>query len=154
MEVRIERTISAPPHVAFRAWLEPELLRLWLAPGAMKVSRVEVDERVGGRFRIWQSNCGQNAGGFECELAELVPDQRIVFHWGFVGPNRTAGPSFDSLLTITFRDAPGDATALTLMHQKLDDLERAMPHVAKNVEIGWNLVFVRLAALLIDQESK
>lgn len=147
-EVRIERTISAPPHSVYRAWLEPELLLLWLAPGAMDVSRVEVDERVGGHFRIWQSSSGQDAGGFECKLAELVPDQRIVFHWGFVGPDRAASPRFDSLLTITLREAPGDATSLTLVHQKLDDLEQAMPHVARNVGIGWELVFEKLATLL------
>jgi uncharacterized protein YndB with AHSA1/START domain len=148
LEVRIERTISAPPHSVYRAWLEPELLRLWLAPGAMDVSRVEVDEHVGGHFRIWQSSSGQDAGGFDCQLAELVPDQRIVFRWGFVGPNRADGPAFDSLLTITLREAPGDSTTLTLVHQQLDELEQAMPHVARNVGVGWESVLEKLATLL------
>ena len=148
LEVRIERTISAPPHSVYRAWLEPELLRLWLAPGATDVSRVEVDERVGGHFRIWQSSSGHDAGGFECQLAELVPDQRIVFRWGFVGPNRAEGPAFDSVLTITLRGAPGDSTTLTLVHQQLDELAQAMPHVARNVGVGWELVLEKLATLL------
>jgi uncharacterized protein YndB with AHSA1/START domain len=52
--VRIERTIPAPPHEVYRAWLEPELMRRWLAPASFAVTRVEVDEREGGRYRIWQ----------------------------------------------------------------------------------------------------
>jgi uncharacterized protein YndB with AHSA1/START domain len=148
LEVRIERLIAAPPSRVYRAWLEPELLRRWLAPGSMEVARVEVDERVGGYVRIWQTHNGQDAGGFECRLIELVPDQRIVFRWGFVGPQRTKGPTFDSLLTITLQASPGNSTALTLVHERLDDLERAMPDVARNVGIGWETVFDKLAKLL------
>jgi uncharacterized protein YndB with AHSA1/START domain len=148
LEVRIERLISAPPSSVYRAWLEPEMLRRWLAPGSMEVSRVEVDERVGGHVRIWQTHNGQDAGGFECRLIELVPDKRIVFHWGFVGPHRTKGPTFDSLLTITLRASPGDTTTLTLVHERLEALEQAMPDVARNVGVGWELVFDKLAKLL------
>jgi uncharacterized protein YndB with AHSA1/START domain len=148
-EVRITRTISASPHQVYRAWLDPELLRLWLAPGTSEVSRVEVDERVGGHFRIWQVNGGQDAGGFECKLLELVPDERIVFQWGFTGPQREAGPVFDSLLTITMSKSQGDTTLLTLVHTRLAELQSAMPGVGDNVERGWEMTFDKLAALLV-----
>jgi uncharacterized protein YndB with AHSA1/START domain len=148
LEVRIERLISAPPSSVYRAWLEPELLRRWFAPGSMKVSRAEVDERVGGHVRIWQTRNGQDVGGFECQFIELVPDERIVYRWGFVGPHRTKGPTFDSLLTITLRASPGNTTILTLVHERLDDLEQAMPEVAGHVEVGWKLVFDELEKLL------
>jgi uncharacterized protein YndB with AHSA1/START domain len=151
--VRLERTISASPHRVYRAWLDPELLLTWLAPGSTGVSRVEVDERVGGHFRIWHANEGQDVGGFECQFVELVPDERIVLQWSFVGPQRTDGPMFDSLLTISLSEAPGESTKLTLVHERLDDLERAMPQVAKNVEIGWELVFEKLAVLLVMERA-
>ena len=111
--IRLQRIISAPPERVYRAWLEPELLQRWMAPGSTQVARVEVDERVGGRYRIWQENAGGDVGGFECELLELVPSERIVWRWGFVGPARTDGPTFDSRLTVTLRDAPGASTELT-----------------------------------------
>jgi hypothetical protein len=38
LEVRIERLISAPPSSVYQAWLQPELLRRWLAPGSMETS--------------------------------------------------------------------------------------------------------------------
>ena len=76
--VRLNRTIPAAPQSVYRAWLEPDVLRRWLAPAALGVTRVEVDERVGGHFRIWQAGPGGEAGGFECKLVELDPGRRIV----------------------------------------------------------------------------
>jgi uncharacterized protein YndB with AHSA1/START domain len=151
--VRLHRTIPAPPERVYRAWLEPELLRRWLAPGSLEVTRAEVDERVGGHYRIWHGSAEGDVGGFEAELLELVPSRRIVFRWGFVGPERLAGPVYDSLLTITLEEAAGGATALTLVHERLDDLYAAMPDVAENVGPGWELVLGELAAIF-EEEAK
>lgn len=145
--VRLERTIPASPHQVYRAWLDPDVLRRWLAPRGLDVKGVEIDERAGGRFRVWHAESGVDVGGFECEIVELAPDQRIVFRWGFVGPERTAGPVYDSLLTITLQEAPG-GTVLTLVHERLEDLAASMPHVARNVELGWKQALEKLWALM------
>lgn len=90
--VKLQRTISAPPHEVYRAWLDPTLLQQWMAPGRFEARRAEVEARVGGQLRIWHAESGYDVGGFECEILELVPDERLVFRWGFVGPKRAAGP--------------------------------------------------------------
>jgi uncharacterized protein YndB with AHSA1/START domain len=146
--VHLERKISARPHRVYRAWLDPELLRQWLAPGMLTAKRIEVDERVGGSFRVWHTHSDSDVGGFDCEILELVPDQRIVFGWGFVGPDRTEGPVYDSRLTITLREAPGGGTLLTLLHERLDDLAAALPDVADKVELGWGWVLDKLEATI------
>jgi uncharacterized protein YndB with AHSA1/START domain len=143
--VRLERTIPASPRQVYRAWLDPELLSRWLAPGGMAVARAEVDERVGGRFRIRHTDSGADVGGFECEILELDPDRRLVFRWGFAGPESTDGPVFDSLLTITLRESDGDSTTLTLVHERLGELAEAMPHVAGSVRYGWESALGKLA---------
>jgi uncharacterized protein YndB with AHSA1/START domain len=99
-------------------------------------------------YRIWQNDAGAEIGGFECQLLELVPNQRIVFRWGFVGPERATGPAYDSRLTITVREAPGGATALTLVHERLDALHAAMPDVADNVGLGWEMALDKLAGTI------
>jgi uncharacterized protein YndB with AHSA1/START domain len=142
--VRLHRLIPASPHQVYRAWLEPDLIRRWLAPAKLEVTRIEVDERVGGTFRVWQGMNGTDVGGFECQLLELVPDQKLVFRWGFVGPMRSDGPRFDSILTITLAEAPDGATALSLVHEQLDALHAAMPDVSENVENGWTSVLDKL----------
>ncbi|MGD0698480.1 MAG: SRPBCC domain-containing protein [Trebonia sp.] len=145
--VRIERTLSAPRSQVYRAWLSPELIRRWMAPG-YEVTRVEVDERVGGRYRVFHADAGVPAGGFEAEILELAPPERIAWRWGFAGPERENGPVYDSLLTVTLCEAPGGGTVLTLVHERLDDLAAALPHVAGQVSAGWDFVLSKLAAVL------
>ncbi len=125
------------------------LLRQWMAPGGFDVRRAEVEARVGGHFRIWHVESGTEIGGFECEIVELVPDERIVFRWGFVGPERTAGAGLR--LGLDHYPAGGaerNATTLTLIHERLDDLAAAMPHIADKVQVGWELVLEKLAVTL------
>ena len=145
--VRLQRIIPAPPDKVYRAWLEPELIRRWLAPAGLEVTRAEVAERVGGHYRIWHAGAEGEVGGFECELLELVPSERIVLRWGFVGPDRLAGPTYDSQLTVTLREAPDGATELTLVHERLDDLREALPKIAEGVGAGWEMALDKLAAL-------
>jgi RNA polymerase primary sigma factor len=69
--VRLRRTIFATPDHVYRAWLDPDLLRRWLAPPGFVVTRVEVDERAGGHWRVWlgrelePSSVPRDALGFE-----------------------------------------------------------------------------------------
>lgn len=146
--VRVQRTIRSSPEQVYRAWLDPELIRRWMAPGDLVVTQVEVEERPGGAYRIWQGDGQRVLGGFEAEVIELVPDQRIVFLWGFVGPDRLTGPRYDSQLTVTFEATPDGVTSLTLLHERLDSLAAAHPDVAAKVEVGWADVLAKLSDLL------
>jgi uncharacterized protein YndB with AHSA1/START domain len=147
-EIRLQRTIPAAPDRVYRAWLDPDLLARWLAPGDMRVTRVEADERVGGSYGVWQADeDGDDVGGFEWELVELVPAERIVFLWRFLGPDRVADPAHDSRLTITLREAPGGATELTLVHERLEAFAAAMPDIIELVGPGWASALDNLVAL-------
>ena len=148
--VRIQRTIAAPAHHVFRAWLDPATLGRWLAPGGFVVKKVEVEERVGGRFSVWELDGDLDIGGFEAEILELVPDRKLAFRWGFVGPERQADPRFDSTLTIELRELTATTTMLTLTHERLEGLAAAMPEVAGGVGRGWELA---LAKLIVEIEK-
>jgi uncharacterized protein YndB with AHSA1/START domain len=141
--VRLQRTIAAKPAQVYRAWLDPELLAQWMKPGSPAGHvRADVDERVGGHFRIFTAD----GGGFDAELLDLVPDRRVSYRWAFVGPDRRDGPVFDSVLTVTFDDAEA-GTLLTLVHERLDALAAAMPEVAGQVETGWSRALDNLSTL-------
>lgn len=146
--VRIERTLAAPPERVYRAWLDPDLLRRWMAAGEFHVTRADVDERVGGRFEIFQAGPdGVHRGGFSCEIVALEPPARIAIRWGFVGPDRVADPAHDSMLTVTFEPVD-DGTRMTLVHERLEGLHAAMPEVAERVGTGWELATAKLPAAL------
>jgi uncharacterized protein YndB with AHSA1/START domain len=146
-EIRMQRTIAAPPDSVYRAWLDPDQLARWLAPGDMRVTRVEADERVGGSYGIWQADDDGDVGGFEWEVLELVPGERIVFLWRFLGPERDVDTALDSRLTITLRPAAGGATELTLVHERLEAFAAAMPAIIELVGPGWAAALDQLVAL-------
>ncbi len=80
--VRLHRIIPAPPDRVYRAWLDPDLVRRWLAPAGLEVTHVEVDERVGAHHRIWQAGRDGDAGGFACELLEAEQELTSRSVWG------------------------------------------------------------------------
>jgi uncharacterized protein YndB with AHSA1/START domain len=45
-DVRLQRTISAAPAEVYRAWLDPGLLRRWLAPAGLEVTLAELAEEA------------------------------------------------------------------------------------------------------------
>ena len=135
--VHVRRTIAAPPQRVYRAWLDPQLMSRWFAPASFTVRRVEVDERVGGRLRVWHiDSAGNDVGGAEAEIVELIPGERIVLHWQFVGPDRMTDPAMTTLLTVTFTPTPS-GTRLDLTHDRLDNLREQFPYIAEQVRPGW-----------------
>ena len=148
ISVRLQRTIAASPAEVYRAWLDPELIGRWLYTRDRSGARAEVDERVGGRYSVWQFEAdGTEAGGMEAEILELVPDERLVFDWRFVGPDRDAGPAYDTRLTVTFRPVE-DGTELTVVHERLESLRAGMPDVAEQVDAGWGMALDKLPSAL------
>ena len=71
-----------------------------------------------------------------------------MFRCGFAGPDRIAGPVYDSRLTITLAGTQNGATVLTVLHERLDELAAAMPAVAGQVGPGWADMLGKLAATL------
>lgn len=149
--VRLQRTLPAPRERVYRAWLDPEILRRWMAPAGLEAVRVEVDERVGGRHRVWQNQSdGTPAGGFESKLLELHPPERIVFAWRFVGPNRLDDDTQETLLTVTLTEPAPGTTELLLVHERLDAFAAVRPDIAQKVEPGWGSALDRLSSAMAD----
>lgn len=106
-----------------------------------------MDERVGGRLSIWHADgAGNDVGGSESKIVELVPGERIVLHWQFVGPDRTTDPAMATRLTVTFTPTP-DGTQLDLTHDRLDGLRDRYPRIAEQVEPGWESAVDALVAV-------
>ena len=144
--VHVRRVIPAAPERFYRAWLDPQLIRRWFAPASFTVRKAEVDERVGGRLSIWHEDGeGNDVGGSESEIVELIPGERIVLDWQFVGPDRTTDPVMSTLLTVRFTAIP-EGTQVDLTHDRLDGLRDRFPEIAEHVEPGWESALDSLVA--------
>jgi len=77
-EILITREFAASRHNVWRAWTEPELLRRWWAGGHGEMQTVEVDLRVGGRWRYVLALGEGHEVAFHGDFREIVPEERIV----------------------------------------------------------------------------
>ncbi|MEW6331431.1 MAG: SRPBCC domain-containing protein [Pseudomonadota bacterium] len=77
--IRLTRRFRAPPQRVFEAWLDPGLAGQWLFATALRpMTDVEIDARVGGRFRLAERRTGTGAG-HSGRYMEIVPYRRLVF---------------------------------------------------------------------------
>ncbi len=132
----ITREYAAPPERVWRAWTDPQALKQWWATsGNDRTSLVELDVRVGGRYRI----CFGGADGNDHEAAgtyqEVVKPRKLVFTWSW--PRTT--PERVSLVTILF-NAKGTGTELVFKHEQVAD-ETARD----NHKRGWTGLLEKLA---------
>src|ERR671919_2700108 len=77
-QILITREFDALKHLVYRAYTEPDLIRRWWSGERGEVTSVEVDLRVGGRWRyVMTANEGFEVA-FHGEFREIVPNERIV----------------------------------------------------------------------------
>lgn len=142
--VRLSRTLPAPPAEVYRAFLDPERLRLWFGPADVRVLDVEVDARPGGAHRTALTGPDGTRGVIACRVRELVPYERIVMTWSWVVDGGTYGPQ-ESLLTIELRESAPDSTELTLIHSGLNGLPDEDPG---GIRLAWEQAVAKLTAAL------
>lgn len=74
------------PGKVYDAWIDPVLVRRWMArnlevvSGASQVTGIEIDPRVGGRYRFSSLRDGENSDSWGY-YRELDPGRRLVFTW-------------------------------------------------------------------------
>lgn len=133
--VRVTKLLPASPDVVFDAWTDPESLTQWFLPGPVRVGPVEVDLRVGGRYRIVVT--GEAEHELSGEYLEIVRPTRLVFTW--FSANTGGG---ETLVTIEFEER-GSRTELILTHEQLPDRQAAAQH-----EAGWTNILDALGSHL------
>lgn len=122
----VTRHIAAPPAEVYRYLTDSDLWARWQG------SEATIHARPGGLFLMSAPN-GHRARG---EFVELIPEERVVFTWGWV--DHPGVPPGSSTVEIELSSTDG-GTLLTLTHRDLPPDEIDL-HVA-----GWNHYLPRLA---------
>ena len=118
LEIKVERTITAPPREVFRAWLDPKVPGTPWNMGEKLILQPKVD----GLF-YWLVNGTPHYGRFT-----KVARPGVIQHT-WMSPY-TEGR--ESTVTVTFVKK-GDETLMTLVHSGLPDNGNGKAHVG-----GWN----------------
>ena len=142
--LRVTRVIQAPRERVFRAWTDPQQVSRWFLPVGGS-SRVELDARVGGSFRITLlqpfARHVLRMKPWHCVGTYLVvePPERLVFTFAWEGTPWDIG---ESLVTVELRELDG-ATELNLLHERNRNRRVRGFHWS-----GWSIVLRRLARVV------
>jgi uncharacterized protein YndB with AHSA1/START domain len=139
LALRMKRMVRAPASTVFRACTEPEKLAKWWGPRGVTTPTIELDLRVGGRYRF-----------------AMQPPEGDLFHLaGEVARGRPSVPSHlhvlweppdpddrETVVTLSFRDVDG-STEVGFPQGVFATEARQALH-----EEGWMESFERLQELL------
>ena len=113
-QILITREFDAPPHLVYRAWTTPELVKRWWSGQRGQMTLAEIDLRVGGSWRYVMTAQGGYEVAFHGEYREIVPDERIVNTEIYEGAPPAAGDE-PALNVVTFTEIEGGRTRLDLL---------------------------------------
>ena len=134
--IRITRHFDFPPERVFDAWLDPQTAGRWLFTDEKgKITRCEIDARVGGKFLIVDRRPVGDVDHVG-EYLEIDRPRRLVFTF--------AVPRYSPLETrVTLDIVPsGKGCELTLTH------ENVLPEWADQTQQGWGMILDALEVSL------
>jgi len=128
-QILITREFDAPKHLVWKAWTTPELVERWWHANRGVIKSVEIDLRVGGRWRYVMETPDGLEVGFHGEYRELVQDERIVSTEVYEG-----FPDGVAVDTLTLDEANG-RTTMTVLVQHMSKQHRDA-HIESGMEDG------------------
>lgn len=142
-DLGFSRVLAAPRHLVWECWTRPEHVPHFFVPAPHRVTGVDIDLRVGGRFNTTFDVDGavvENRGVY----LEIVPEEKLVFTDSYTeGWKPTPAPFMTAILLLA--DAPGDETAYTVI------VRHRTPEIRKTHEemgflYGWGTAAAQLEA--------
>jgi uncharacterized protein YndB with AHSA1/START domain len=144
LTAEITATVKGPASEIYRAWIDPRVLPLWLAPPPYQMVRAEVDAQVGGRYT--HEVTGPDGEHLVVgKYLEAVPGRRIRKDWNYSGPN-PAPRREATFVDVDLTDAPDGTTRVTIRHSGLRDAVEL-----KHYQEGWAECLRRLRELRAGQ---
>jgi uncharacterized protein YndB with AHSA1/START domain len=121
----------------FRAWTDPGEVRQWFGPGDYSTPQVEIDLRVGGRYRFGMKPPQGEIFYLSGEFRIIEPPKRLVYTWTWEGE----GQPNEMLVTVEFLER-GGSTEVVLKHERFASQEQCSQH-----EQGWTATLDKLPRL-------
>ena len=142
--LRLERVYAAAREEVWRAWTDPQALRIWFGPGRPNsVTVAETDVRVGGRMRIGFDMPDGQHHEVRGVYLEVDAPRRLAFTWAWVTTLER-----ESRVSIDFLDE-GGATRMKFLHEQFYDQAARDDH-----EGGWTTTFEKLEQLLHEGQPR
>ena len=140
-DLSFTRTLAVPRQLIWECWTKPEHIRNFFVPAPHKVTAVDIDVRVGGRFNttfLVEGTVMDNKGVY----LDVVPGEKLVFTDAYTEGWKPAPDPFMTALLL-LQDAPdGDTTYTAIARHRNADTRKA--HEDMGFFGGWGTVATQL----------
>jgi len=137
--VRLHRVLRATPEKVYRAFLDAEALAKWLPPNGYTCKVIELNAKVGGRYKMSFTNFTTGKShSFGGTYLELKPYERIRYTDKFDDPNLLG----EIQTTITLKKV-SCGTEVSIVQEGIPE---AIP--AEACYLGWQESVISLAKLV------
>lgn len=140
-DLSFTRTLAVPRQLVWECWTQPEHIPHFFVPAPHKVTSVDIDLRVGGRFNTTfdvDGNIVENVGVY----LEVVPGRKLVFTDTYSEGWKPAPEPFMTAI-LQLEDAPDGGTTYTAIarHRNPDTCEQ---HEQMGFFDGWSTAATQL----------
>jgi len=156
----ISRVFDAPRDLVWKCFAEPERMKEWFGPKGSVIVASTMDFRVGGTYHGAMRDPSGRVMWAKFVYREIVAPKRLVWVHSFSdeagGLTRhplSATWPLELLTTVTFEDAPGGKTDVTLRWSPLnatDEENKTFAAARGGMTQGWAGTFERLADYLAN----
>ncbi|PKP83979.1 MAG: polyketide cyclase [Alphaproteobacteria bacterium HGW-Alphaproteobacteria-2] len=140
-DLSFTRTLAAPRRLIWECWTDPRHIPQFFVPAPHRVTAVDIDLRVGGRFNTTfdvDGNVMDNKGVY----LEVVPTEKLVFTDAYTEGWKPASDPFMTAILL-LEDAPGGSTAYTAIARHRNR-ETRKAHADMGFFDGWGTVATQL----------
>lgn len=143
LDLVLERIIDVPRELVWKAWTQPEHVKVWFTPRPWTVTDCEIDLRPGGMFRTtMRSPEGKEFPNVGCYL-EVVPNERLVWTDALLpGYRPSENPFFTAVVTM---EKHGKGTRYVAIAIHRDEAGRKS-HEEMGFHDGWGKALDQLVA--------
>ena len=135
----MKRVVRAPASAVFRACTQPEELAKWWGPRGFTTPAIDIDLRVGGRYRFAMKPPEGDLFHLTGEFREVDPPSRLAYTFVWEPPDPD---DRETLVTLSFRDMDGSTEVSFTQGVFATEARRALH------EQGWTESLERLQELL------
>lgn len=140
-DLHFTRTLAVPRALIWDCWTKPEHIPNFFVPRPHKVTSVDIDLRVGGRFNTSFDVDGHVMNNHGVYL-EVITGEKLVFTDTYTeGWKPAADPFMTAILLLS--DAPGGGTTYTAIARHRD-AEKCKTHADMGFYDGWGTVVDQL----------
>lgn len=139
----IDRRLRAPRDLVFRAFVEPDRMKMWWAPRGFSLLSCQLDLREGGAWRMRIR--ADDTGAVETEIGtyrEIRAPERLAFTHAWVRRDGTLTPP--TLVTVDFLERDG-GTEIRFTQAEFHSDRFCRAH-----EEGWTSSFSQLTESVVE----